>query len=73
MSPDAQLRMQVYQEGQRAYLSGAHCPYADWRAKTWSKGRAAAAEYWAGLERRAEAKPEPKPDVCPCCGRSDSY
>lgn len=71
MSPDALLRMNVYQEGQRAYRSGAHCPYTDWRAKTWAKGRAAAEEYFSTLVRQEESKPESTP--CPCCGRSDSY
>lgn len=42
MSPDAELRMRVYQEGQRAYNAGTSCPYKDWRAGTWAKGRAAA-------------------------------
>jgi hypothetical protein len=45
MTPDAKLRMDVYQEGQRAFNSGAVCPYTDWRAKTWAKGRAAAEAY----------------------------
>lgn len=46
MAPDAALRMAVYQEGQRSFNSGAPCPYVDWRAKTWAKGRAAAVEYF---------------------------
>lgn len=66
MSPDAQLRMQVYQEGQRAYRSGAHCPYTDWRAKTWAKGRAAAEDYFTAP---APQSTEPEPTPCPCCGR----
>lgn len=47
MTPDAKLRMDVYQEGQRAFGSGAQCPYAwmDWRAKTWQKGHTAARRY----------------------------
>lgn len=66
MSPDAKLRMDVYQEGQRAYRSGATCPYSDWRAKTWAKGRAAAQDYWT-----APAEPERPPiaETCLCCGR----
>jgi hypothetical protein len=46
MSPDAELRMNVYQEGQRAYRSGVPCPYSDWRAKTWAKGYAAGEAYY---------------------------
>jgi len=48
MSPEAELRMSVYQEGQRAYRSGATCPYDgwDWRAKTWAKGYAAGEAYY---------------------------
>ena len=46
MSPDAELRMNVYQEGQRAYRSGVSCPYSDWRAKTWAKGYAAGQAYY---------------------------
>lgn len=42
MSPDAKLRMDVYQEGQRAFNSGAGCPYTDWRLRTWLKGYDAA-------------------------------
>lgn len=42
MEADAKLRMGVYQEGQRAFRTGAPCPYADWRAKTWERGHAAA-------------------------------
>lgn len=45
MSPDAQLRMEVYQEGQRAFNAGTPCPYHDWRAGTWGKGYAAAKKY----------------------------
>ena len=46
MSPDAELRMNVYQEGQRAYRSGVPCPYSDWRATTWAKGYAAGEAYY---------------------------
>ena len=49
MKPDALLRMTVYQEGQRAYRSGDECPYTDWRAGTWAKGREAAGVYLAPL------------------------
>jgi hypothetical protein len=42
MTPDARIRMEVYQEGQRAFNSGAPCPYVDWRAGTWRKGWQAA-------------------------------
>lgn len=60
MTPDAQLRMEVYQAGQRAFNSGGVCPYSstDWRAKTWAKGRAAAAAYH--LEQLKE------PETVPC-------
>lgn len=64
MQPDAKLRMDVYQEGQRAYRSGAVCPYTDWRAGTWEKGRKAAEEYYTTPTPEAAATPE----VCPCCG-----
>jgi hypothetical protein len=42
MSPDAELRMNVYQEGQRAFNAKTYCPYTDWRAGTWLKGYTAA-------------------------------
>ena len=45
MSPDAKRRMDVYQEGQRAFNSGAACLYTDWRAGTWLKGYDAAEAY----------------------------
>lgn len=54
MSPDAELRMTVYQEGQRAFNKGTTCPYTDWRAKTWAKGRAAAEKYEADIQRYIE-------------------
>lgn len=54
MTPDAKLRMDVYQEGQRAFSSGAICPYTDWRAKTWEKGRAASKE-WYALNEQSES------------------
>lgn len=53
MSPDARLRMEVYQEGQRAFDWKLACPYAslDWRAGTWQKGfNAAKAHYFAQLQ-----------------------
>lgn len=49
MKPDAERRMLVYQEGQRAFSSGAACPYTDWRAGTWAKGKAAAENYHDSL------------------------
>lgn len=49
MTPDAKIRMDVYQEGQRAFNSGTLCPYTDWRAKTWVKGRAAAEAHAAAV------------------------
>lgn len=44
MSPDAKRRMDVYQEGQRAFNRGTKCPYKadDWRSGTWAKGWLAA-------------------------------
>lgn len=69
MTPDAKLRMEVYQQGQRAYRSGAPCPYSDWKAKTWEKGRQAAREYWERvLSRIPEPESTPQPNPCPCCG-----
>lgn len=47
MTPDAKLRMDVYREGQLAFNAGTECPYRDWRAGTWVKGRAAAEAYHA--------------------------
>lgn len=46
MTPDAKKRMEVYREGQRAFNSGKECPYVDWRASTWLKGKQAAEHYW---------------------------
>jgi hypothetical protein len=55
MTPAAKTRMLVYQEGQRsAHDESAVCPYTDWRALTWLKGRTAALEYFAELEERDE-------------------
>ena len=45
MTPAAKLRMDVYQEGQRAYNKGTPCPYSGWRAGTWKKGFDAAERY----------------------------
>ena len=47
MTPEALLRMNVYQEGQRAASRGQACPYTDWRAKTWAKGWKAAQDHYA--------------------------
>jgi hypothetical protein len=41
--------MDVYQEGQRAFNSGAQCPYHDWRWGTWNKGYEAARVYSEAL------------------------
>lgn len=52
MKADARLRMEVYQEGQRAFAAGdGACPYplTDWRAGTWSKGWLAAREWIESL------------------------
>ena len=57
MTPDAKLRMDVYQEGQRAFNAETSCPYTDWRAGTWEKGRAAAEAH----SRRPLDEPTPKP------------
>ena len=63
MAPDAKLRMDVYQEGQRAFNAGTPCPYTDWRAGTWEKGRKAAEAYY-----NRPPEETPAPTVCPCCG-----
>lgn len=56
--------MPAWAEGQRAYRSGAPCPYTDWRAATWAKGRAAAQEHYS-----VPAEPEQPAvaEACPCC------
>ena len=56
MTPEALLRMNVYQEGQRAASRGQACPYTDWRAKTWAKGWKAAQDHYAAevLARETE-------------------
>lgn len=54
MDPKAYLRMTVYQEGQRAFNSGAPCLYNDWRAKTWAKGFEAAKVYHERLLQEPE-------------------
>lgn len=46
MTPDAALRMAIYQEGQRAYRHNTPCPYTGWRANTWKKGHDDAATYY---------------------------
>ena len=58
MSPEAELRMNVYQEGQRALSSGANCPYTDWRKKTWVKGLDAAREHRDRMIREASRTTE---------------
>lgn len=47
MKPDAQLRMEVFQEGQRAYAPRRMNPYptTSWKHSTWFKGWAAAKAY----------------------------
>jgi hypothetical protein len=56
MTPDAALRMAVYQEGQRAHRSKTPCPYTDWRARTWKKGHDdAATHYRQRVQDTAEA------------------
>lgn len=55
MDKDKKLRMEVFAEGRRAFVTDAKCPYTDWRAGTWQKGRdQAASEYEA--EKLAEKK-----------------
>lgn len=49
MDAAAKLRMDVYQEGQRAYTSGVVCPYNDWREGTWKKGCADAEKFYEPL------------------------
>ena len=63
MSLDAEVRMRVYQEGQRAFNAETACPYHtnDWRSKTWEKGRAAAGAYHVRLV-------EPETVPCGLCG-----
>jgi hypothetical protein len=51
MTPQAQLRVDVYQEGQRAFNSGVQCPYHDWRWGTWNKGYEAARLYSEALAK----------------------
>ncbi len=57
MTPEAKLRMEVYQEGQRAYAKGAECPYpvTDWKRKTWLKGFLASKYYYASMEAQVGA------------------
>lgn len=83
MTPEAELRMRIYQEGQRAFSSGARCPYIDWRRGTWKKGYDAAKEHYEKLraelekeEREAAARPQPEEPApidmilhCPKCHR----
>jgi hypothetical protein len=59
MEASAKQRMDVYQEGQRAFNAGAMCPYAraDWRAGTWEKGRAAAQKYHEGQAAAQQTTP----------------
>jgi hypothetical protein len=46
MSPDEELTINAYQQGQRAYRTGVPCPYSDWRAEAWAKGYAAGEAYY---------------------------
>ena len=77
MSPDAKLRRDVYQEGQKAFNAGTTCPYTDWRAGTWNKGWQAAKTYRESMSRydpTAEVpcglcgKPTPMTVTCRCDG-----
>lgn len=62
MKSDAELRMNVYQEGQRALSTGTPCPYTDWRAGTWMKGLAAARAH------QREMMSIPEVVACGVCG-----
>jgi hypothetical protein len=55
-----ELRLRIYQEGRRAYLSGSPCPYGgrDWRAKTWAKGFTDGEAYY-----NSPIDSEPEPEV----------
>lgn len=61
MTPDAKLRMEVYQEGQRAFTSKAPCLYTDWRRDTWYRGFTAAMTYHAAQVAADEAPVFPPP------------
>lgn len=63
MSPDAERRLKVYQEGQRAFNAETPCPYTDWRVGTWTKG-------WKAAEAHAKASAYDPTATVPCalCG-----
>ena len=63
MSLDAEERLRVYQQGQRARWTD-ECPYHPdtWRYKTWHKGAVA-----AEVHRRRPFEPETVP--CRVCGQ----
>lgn len=63
MAPDVELRMNVYQEGQRAAGNGQRCPYTDWRAGTWMKGFEAARAYRDEQIAKAAAPPADSGEV----------
>lgn len=79
MTPDAKRRMEVYQEGQRAFNTDTPCPYppTDWKSKTWHKGFAAARDYRQqnALEAQAvvERQPTPAEQWRDICERSTGY
>jgi hypothetical protein len=60
MTPEAKLRMEVYQEGQRSWRDETTCPYTDWRAGTWAKGRAAAKAHYEAQVAAERHKPPPQ-------------
>lgn len=60
MSPDAKRRMEIYQEGQRAFNRGTKCPYKadDWRSGPWAKGWVATQAHHASLRAPPSAPPQ---------------
>lgn len=56
-SYEARQRMEIYQEGQRAFGSGDGCPYItrDWRKGTWTKGFEAARAHRKAMLAEATA------------------
>lgn len=79
MTPEAKRRMDVYQEGQRAYNADTPCPYhiTDWRRKTWHKGLDAAHEYHQQnavvAHTNVELQPTPAEQWADICERSQGY
>ena len=67
MTPEAKQRLEVYQEGQRAFNGKTPCPYTDWRAGTWRRGWQAACDYDQRMQREnaladaAQGRSQPEP------------